>query len=264
MKYKLALFLRFLTGFLFYLLFFIASYKSIVTGQLQIMYLFSFVAALVYLYFSYLVSHYHMHYFFEFLKELILKLILIVSMYGFVAFVYFCFPLAINSGSRGLVFLVFGALYIAFDFISDLAIVTSSYRKAVEVSKYHSKMAKIANYEEQMMDEQNEFERQEFIENQQRIKKSSKFFSRYISLCVYDCFIDHEIECYGIYDKAFYMKLIEFSKENQRFFGKKLGDNKNYILDCRCNIICINDTFSFVDHNGSKCVITKKINKEYF
>lgn len=261
MKYKAILFLRFFTGFIFYACFFIGSYNFIITSEFPVAYVISFVSAMLYLYFSYLVSHFNMHYFFEFIKELILKVTLIATMFGFALFVYFVFPAVINSGKKGMIFVVFFTFYIAFDFISEVAIISTSYRRSVDFTLYYSKMTQnqlkyIKLQEEDPLLPKIDFEK--------RYSKFRQFISRYLQVCVYDCFIDHEGKCYGVFDKAFYMKLIEFSKENQRFFSKKLSNNTDYILDCRCNVVCIREGIvTFFDHNGTKCVFTSKIKNYY-
>lgn len=260
MNYKLALTLRFLTGFLFYSFFFIGSYQFLISGYFSNFYIFSFLTSLVYLYFSYLVSYYNMHYLFEFTKEFILKSILIISMHAFVVFVCLCFPLVLGAGNKGLTILFFGSFYIAFEVISELAIVTTSYRKSVNLELYESKM--LFNFQKE------EYERslnpdEYYYQIPKKVGIIEKLISKYLFVTVSNCFVNHNNECYGVYDKAFYMKLLEMSLENQRFFDIKLQDNKNYIVDCRGNKICItNSNFSFIDHYGAKCIITKNFSKE--
>ena len=74
--------------------------------------------ALLYLFFSYVVSHYNMHYFFEFTKELKLKLLMIFVMYGFAFFIYKTMDYAINSGNRLVLVFFFFSFYIVFDLVS--------------------------------------------------------------------------------------------------------------------------------------------------
>lgn len=216
--------------------------------------------ALLYLFFSYVVSHYNMHYFFEFTKELKLKLLMIFVMYGFAFFIYKTMDYAINSGNRLVLVFFFFSFYIVFDLVSELAIITSSYRKSIEPEKYLQKMTQILKIDEETAkDDFMNFKKN----NNKKPSVFSKIYSKYLGVTVYDCFIDHENNCYGVHDKAFFLKLMEFSKENQRFFGKRVTEH-DCILDCRCNVVCISsDEFSFIDCNGSKCIFTRKINKIY-
>lgn len=255
MKYKLYTFLRFITGFLFYLFFFIASYKSLANTGISILYLGAFISSVLYLFFSYKVTYYNMHYFFEFKKELILKIILILSMFGIVLMFYKVFPFILGSEKRGLIILFFLGFYVAFEVISELAIITTSYKKSIDMASYEYKMIRIYEQEESCGKSIYKKTKHSFI---------TRFINKYIQLSVYNCFVDHEGNCYGLYDDAFYSKLINFSKENQRFYNKKIENNSDYILDCRCNVICIKEqNFILFDHSGTRCVFVNNLNKHF-
>jgi hypothetical protein len=74
----------------------------------------------------------------------------------------------------------------------------------------------------------------------------------------YDFFANNEGKLIAFYETRFYEELMKFSKENQLFYGKIITD-KNYILDSRCNKVCITkEKFSFYDHNGVKCIFTMR------
>lgn len=260
MKYKRTLLFRFLTGLLFYTFYFIASYKFLVTGNFPVLYILSIVSVMMYLYFSYKVSYLNMHYLFEFRKELVLKCVMIFIMYGFVFFVYKAIPFVFQKENNLLFVFFFFSFYIVFDVVSEIAIISTSYRKSVNIDLYESKMLHNFDIEQaQMMNSS-------FNNNYKLMKKPSllkRIIEKYLFVTVCNCFVNHNNECYGVYDKAFYMKLIEMSKENQSFFSKRIKDDLNYILDCRCNVVCISKSkFEFIDHYGSKCIITKDFSKE--
>ena len=77
----------------------------------------------------------------------------------------------------------------------------------------------------------------------------------------YDFFVSHDGKPHPFTDDDFYMQLKKFSKYNQVFYGVHLKE-KNYILDCRCNKICLDkERFTFYDYNNVKCIMTIKVHK---
>lgn len=257
MKYKLSMLFRFLTGLAFCYLYFKGSFKLFIweiDRRFFIYYITSAVLSSLYLYFSYLVSRYSRRYFFEFRKEFLMKLMLILVMYGSVILLSFLLPAVISIGNKKLIVVYFILIYVAYDFISEVALVTMAYGKSIDMSKYQYTEVKIA---------------QHYMENPNRsyakiVEESKKFhikniFSRWILPPVYDCFVTHNEDCYAFFDKTFYEELLKFSKENQIFYGKKIT-NENYILDNRCNVVCIaEDNFTFYDHYGRKCIFVNKV-----
>lgn len=257
MKYKLVMASRFFTGFIFCIFFFIGSMKSFVWESYVAYYLISLISSILYLYCSYLVSYYNMHYFFEFKKEFIMKLTLIISMYGCAFLFKYALPAIVEIEIKPLLFVYFIGFYLAFDILSELAIIATSYSKTVDVETYTYKMISIVDYYEKQSENknrQNEYSKKAF--------RTIPIISKFILSPAYDCFMDYEEVCYAFFDKSFYSKLLEFSKKNQIFYGVKIKDD-NHILDKRCNIVDITkENFSFIDGCGRKCIFTHKIEKQ--
>lgn len=257
-KYRLFSILRFIAGFFFCLFFFKGFVRFYCLLDYWWPYITSLSFAFAYLFFSYAASHYKRRYFLEMKTELSLKVILFLVMYGSAIFLHNTFEFTIDLQHPVAADVYFLMMYFGFDMIADFAIEATSYHSTYNWFAYWNKTNKILRY----------IEHQNSIGNKidDKIgysKRSLRMRDRFIPFNVfaYDFFADNDGELVAFYESDFYEELMQFSKENQLFYGKKI-DDENYILDSRCNKVCITkDKFSFYDHNGRKCIFTMKFDR---
>lgn len=259
MKYRLSILLRMISGFLFCLLFFVGFVRFYCLMSYIWAYVASLCFAAIYVYSSFLAFRYQRHYFFEFKAEFTLKLLLIFAMFGSAIFLNSTFEIVIDLGNKYLLGFYFLLIYLGFDLISELALIISCYHNNYDRFAYRNKAKKIVKYIDQQAQIGNILE--DKIGPSRRVPKATIFFAMY-NTDAYDFFADSEGEFIAFYETDFYEELMQFSLENQKFYKKKIED-ENYILDTRCNKVCITkDKFSFYDCNGKKCTFTMKFERK--